>query len=333
MGPSKDKPWRFEPYIARNSNDVFRGAQSKYTISPVNQILSLKDNEPQNSKFAMVGIPCQIHSIRKLQIIKHKAASQIKLFLGSFCGNILHFDSIKTLLEKNGIDDYTKITDLQFRSGEWPGNLNIRLEDGKLISLPKFYANYLIPMHMMQRCLVCSDLSNEFADISFGDAWAPKYEERGLGFSLAISRTKEGDELLTKLKEQDVISLKQTSESEMMQMHSHAYDLKKQGAFIRISEKARNMVPYPKYGYTISSKFTKKRLFFEKFSLLIYFLFTFRVVRKLMLILPDSFIGQIFVGVRKILEKQSKESVSDKSIVNFSYNKPRNFNNNRKDDF
>ena len=108
---------------------------------------------------------------------------------------------------------------------------------GKLISLPKFYANYLIPMHMMQRCLVCSDLSNEFADISFGDAWAPKYEERGLGFSLAISRTKEGDELLTKLKEQDVISLKQTSESEMMQMHSHAYDLKARSIYSNFEKK------------------------------------------------------------------------------------------------
>ena len=86
------------------------------------------------------------------------------------------------------------------------------------------------------------------------------------------------------------------------------------------------VIPYllnlPRRGYS-----------FEKFSSLIYFLFTFRVVRKLMLILPDSFIGQIFVGVRKSWKKQSKESVSDKSIVNFSYNKPRNFNNNRKDDF
>ena len=323
LAESSEEPWRFEPYVARTKEDVLRGAQSKYTISPVNQILSVIEKEPSDHEFAFVGIPCQVHSIRKLQLLNHKAAQKIKLFLGSFCGNILHFDSIKTLLEKHNAPDYKEISSLQFRSGEWPGHLNIKFRNGKVISLPKFYANYLIPMHMMQRCLVCTDLSNEFADISFGDAWAPEYEERGLGFSLAISRTEQGDDLLELLKKDGIIELNSTTEEEMMSMHSHAYDLKKQGAFIRMAHKEKNGEKYPKYGYKISSKFSRKRIFFEKFSSLIYFLFKTRIFRKVIMLLPDSFIGEFFVGVRKSWKKQSRESVSGQDSIYFEYNKPR----------
>ena len=55
--------------------------------------------------------------------------------------------------------------------------------------LPKFHANYLIPFHILKNSLLCTDLTNEYTDISGGDAWAPVYEERGKGFSMVISRS------------------------------------------------------------------------------------------------------------------------------------------------
>ena len=47
-------------------------------------------------------------------------------------------------------------------------------------------------------CNVCSDHLAELADISFGDAWLPEFEVDKLGTSIAISRTKLGEEFLAK---------------------------------------------------------------------------------------------------------------------------------------
>ncbi len=70
--------------------------------------------------------------------------------------------------------------------------MRVELKSGRIIELKKFHANYLIPFHILRNSLYCTDLTNEFTDISGGDAWAPVYEERGKGFSMVISEVKKG---------------------------------------------------------------------------------------------------------------------------------------------
>ena len=55
------------------------------------------------------------------------------------------------------------------------------MNDGRTVELEKFYANYMNLFYPVERCLTCTDLTSEFADISAGDAWAPVYEEKGKG--------------------------------------------------------------------------------------------------------------------------------------------------------
>ncbi len=301
-GMSAKEPWLSESFIATNAAQILEAAQSKYIITSVNEIL------PEIGRFqgrlAYVGLPGQVQSIRKLQQANHPWVQNIDYIFGPFYGNTLHFSSVSSFLRSYGYKDYTQITKLYFRYGEWPGNMRVEFRNGEVIQLPKFHANYLIPFHILKNSLLCSDLSNEFTDISGGDAWAPVYVERGKGFSMVIARSEKGQHILEQMQKQGVLDLQPIDENEAITMHSHGYDLKKRGTFIRIRFRKMLGLPVPDYGYTISG-FTFQRYAMEVFINLMFLVLGTKVMRWLVELLPPAFIGGIFERSRKIWKKST----------------------------
>ena len=227
-----DKPLQPVPVIVRDTTELMKAAQSKYSVAPVNTILNEVESCP--GRYAYVGLPCQIHSIRKLQRLGNKAANGLSLLIGSYCGSIQHFTAIKDFLLKFGVRDLSLVQRIQYRAGEWPGHLLINLTDGREFHLEKFYANYMTMFYTVKRCQVCSDISNELADISAADAWAPEYEERGKGYSLIVTRTSQGEAVVNECISQGVlISEQEVSREKVISMHCHMIDNKKIGAWIR----------------------------------------------------------------------------------------------------
>jgi coenzyme F420 hydrogenase subunit beta len=248
---SPQEPYRAIPHIIRNRSEVLAAAQSRYSISPVNTIF--QELSVLEGSYAFVGLPCQVHSLRKLQAEGYSAAQRIRYVIGTYCGNILHFDSVRSFLARSGVRDLSRVTSLKYRAGDWPGKMQVCLDDGKVFELEKFYANYLIPFYIMKRCLLCTDLSNEFADISVGDGWSPAYDERGKGWSMVIGRTLAGAALLGSLQAEGQIELHPVTFEAAVNMHSHGLDLKKRGAFLRIDWSKRLGRPVPEYGYRLES--------------------------------------------------------------------------------
>ncbi len=297
---SKEMPWLTQPYIATTRDEILEAAQSKYIITSVNEIL------PQIESFegplAYVGLPPQVQSIRKLQEIEDPSVRNIKYIFGPFYGNTLHFSSVRSFLHSYKIKDYKNISKLYFRYGEWPGNMRIEMRDGRVVQLPKFHANYLIPFHILTNSLLCTDLSNEFTDISGGDAWAPVYEERGKGFSMVIARSEKGEEILREMKEQGLLTLDQISIDEAITMHSHGYDLKKRGTFIRFRFRRFLGKANPDFGYEIKG-FPLSRYLMEFAIDALFIILGTRFARWLVAQFPPSAIGRIFERSRKIWKK------------------------------
>ncbi len=301
-GMSQSEPWLSQSFIATTAEEILQAAQSKYIITSVNEILP--EIGQFEGKLAYVGLPGQVQSIRKLQAIKHPWVKNIDYIFGPFYGNTLHFSSVKSFLRSYGHKDYQQISKLYFRYGEWPGNMRVEFSDGRVIQLPKFHANYLIPFHILKNSLLCSDLSNEFTDISGGDAWAPVYEERGKGYSMVIARSARGQQLLETMQKDGVLDLQPIDENEAITMHSHGYDLKKRGTFIRIKFRKMLGLPVPDYGYTLGG-FTFQRYIMEVFITLMFLLLGTRFMRWLVELLPPAFIGRIFERSRKIWKKST----------------------------
>lgn len=299
-GMSKEKPWLSRSFIATTPGEILEAAQSKYIITSVNEILP--EIAEFKGKLAYVGLPGQIQSIRKLQKAGDPAVAAIQYIFGPFYGNTLHFSSVRSFLRSYKIRDYQHISRLYFRYGEWPGNMRVEMTDGRKVELPKFHANYLIPFHILKNSLLCTDLSNEFTDISGGDAWAPVYEERGKGFSMVISRNDTGKEILLQMEKEGLITLSPISIDEAITMHSHGYDLKKRGTFIRIKFRRWAGKLVPDYGYTLSG-FPLSRYLMEIIISLLFLVLGTRPARWIVEQVPPPVIGRLFEKSRTLWKK------------------------------
>ncbi len=299
-GMSKEKPWLTQPYIATTENEILEAAQSKYIITSVNEILP--EIEAFEGRLAYVGLPGQVQSIRKLQEINDPSVKNIKYLFGPFYGNTLHFSSVRSFLRSYKIKDYRNISKLYFRYGEWPGNMRVEMSDGRAVELPKFHANYLIPFHIVKNSLLCTDLANEFTDISGGDAWAPVYEERGKGFSMVLGRTAEGMRILSEMEQKGLITLQPITQDEAITMHSHGYDLKKRGTFIRIKFRKLLGQANPDYGYQLSG-FPFSRYLMELLIDALFLLLGTRLARWMVEQIPPPTIGRVFEKSRNLWKK------------------------------
>ena len=303
LSMSKEKPWLTSPIIAQTKEEIIEAAQSKYIISSVNEIFP--DLENFSGTLAYVGIPPQIQSIRKLQHINDPIVKNIKYLFGPFYGNTLFFSSVKSFLKTHGVTDYTQITKLYFRYGEWPGSMRVELSNGRVLELKKFYANYLIPFHILTNSLYCTDFTNEFTDISCGDAWAPKYENKGKGYSIIISRTIQGQRILDTMKNQGLLKINPIDEKSAIKMHTHGYDFKKRGAFIRIKLRKLLGKNIPEYGYNIVG-ISISRYAMEIIISSIFIIFSTRLARYLVEKLPPVFVGKFFERFRIIWKNSTQ---------------------------
>ena len=306
---SHQKPWLSEPFIATTRQEILEAAQSKYTISSVNEILP--EVEKFTGKLAYVGIPPQVQSIRKLQKINDPAVKNIKYIFGPFYGNTLYFSSVKSFLKTYGEKDFRKVKKLYFRYGEWPGNMRIEMESGRVIELKKFHANYLIPFHVLKNSLYCTDFTNEFTDISGGDAWAPVYEDRGKGFSMIITRTKKGQQILDEMVKDGWLSADLIAEDEAIKMHSHGYDFKKRGSFIRIKFRKLTGKNIPNYGYKING-FGASRYIMEMVISSLFILLSTGLARWSVEQFPPGFIGKLFEKARTAWKNSTKKIKQEK---------------------
>ena len=302
LGMSKTKPWMNEPFIATSKEEILSAAQSKYTISSVNEILP--EINKFNGRLAYVGLPGQVQSIRKLQQMNEPSVENIKYIFGPFYGNTLHFSSVESFLKSFKEKDYKKIKKLYFRYGEWPGYMRVELNTGRFIELPKFHANYLIPFHILKNSLLCTDLSNEFTDISGGDAWAPKYEERGKGFSMVISRSEKGQQILDEMINEGKLTIGAIDIEEAVKMHSHGYDLKKRGTFIRMKFRKWLGLKNPNYGYEIKG-FSISRYLMELILGAMFLLLGTAPARFFVEKIPPHIIGNIFEKARTFWKKST----------------------------
>ena len=291
------------PIIATTEEEIIASAQSVYMPVPVNKILCKTRNF--HGKLGFVGLPDQVASIRILQMAKHPYVNNIEYILGPYTGTNMYKEAIRSFLRGRGVKNTIKINSLKWRAGEWPGYLEVILEDGRVIKAEKFYYNYLTPFFITKSSLLACDFTNELTDISVGDAWSPVYEKQRKGFSVVLSRTHKGDTILKEMYGDSKISLDPLDLSKAISMHGHMLDFKKRGSFIRIHFKKMIGRKVPHYGYKPSDlNFSRK--FVEIIVSYIFIMASNRFSRKVSELIPFKILGPTFNFFRIFWKKISK---------------------------
>jgi coenzyme F420 hydrogenase subunit beta len=225
----KDKPLEPEPFIARTREEIIEASKSKYCPVPANIALNEILESKERERFAVVGLPCHIHGIRKAEQINKKLKEKIVLHIGIFCGHAPNFMATKFLLRQMNIKE-EDIRELNYRGEGWPGMMYIELKNGNQKFMKygecwdKGFGLYFFP----NRCTLCCDGVCELADISFGDAWLPELRKSDkIGRSMIISKTKIGYEILQKCHAKRKIELERVSAEKAIESQRAMLNFKK----------------------------------------------------------------------------------------------------------
>ncbi len=132
-------------------------------------------------KVAFVGTPCQVYSLRKMQILKVVPSDAIVLVLGLFCMENFSFTKeARRNLEKDIGVKLGNVVKLNIKD-----DVIMTMKNGATIHAPF----QLVDAIARPACFACSDFSNEFADISFGGLGSPD------GFTTVMVRTSAGERI------------------------------------------------------------------------------------------------------------------------------------------
>lgn len=216
-----------EVILARTREDILSSQGSKYCPVPAN--IGLQEIMQDDGKYAVVGLPCHIHGIRKAELLSKELRTKIVLRLGIFCSHSVSFSGTEFLLKREGIDA-GQVSGLSYRGCGWPGGMTIDLKDeqSKFIPLELYWGNYLgHDFYTPSRCLFCSDAVAEFSDISFGDAWLREYRGDTLGTSVIISRTEAGERLLHMASTEGGIEIHRTNSMQVFTSQRSTLNFKK----------------------------------------------------------------------------------------------------------
>jgi coenzyme F420 hydrogenase subunit beta len=189
-------PLETESFIARSVDELESASTSRYCPTSPNTVLSQILRE--NGVFAVVGLPCHIHGIRKAEQILPALKSKIFVHIGLFCSGAPTFIGTYELLRQLGVEK-SAITEFKYRVG-WPSTSIITLKNDHTLRQP-FQKTLLsktwgLRFFLSPRCTLCFDTFNELADIAFGDAHIPRTDNSNLFRSLMITRTPHADKIL-----------------------------------------------------------------------------------------------------------------------------------------
>ena len=190
----KESLWNNEPMIAMDFNDLLKCAGSSLaqsqsirdlgdltTYASVFHALK-KSNLWDHTKLAVVGTPCQISTIRKMQLLHIVPSHIVHFTIGLFCFEnfLMHDDGMEFLKKRVGVD-LDQIDKINLKE-----DFIVRLKDGKVHHIDLDDLGSII----RPACLACTDFANYSADISVGGIGSPE------GYTTTLVRNRAAQRLI-----------------------------------------------------------------------------------------------------------------------------------------
>ncbi len=185
-------------------------------------------------RFAFVGLPCQVAALEQLKRVRSEIAEHHAMSIGLFCGGINTFKGIAHYLKGFSVD-WQDVEAIEYRHGGWPGVIRLVTKSGAIREIPRIRGNtrmkilrYVIAFQgywMLQRCRMCPDQINDFADIAVGDPHLARLRARGgEGFSVVLGRTERGEQLLNRALTQNKLVEESISREEVVDSQGYTLD-------------------------------------------------------------------------------------------------------------
>jgi len=224
---NKVKP---KPAVALTSDDAASAAGSKFFPSAVVKTYGSAVLEYAKQKIAVVGLPCQILALRKIDAWRHKIGGKATIAIGLFC-----FGAFSSKPFLNYIKKEYRISIAEIEKMRLSRDLTLYTKQG-LFEMPLLDAK----KHVTIGCKTCIDYTSEVADISVGSAYPMKE------WSIVIVRTKTGEDFFNDAVQKGIINTRNIEKEPEIFEHLIVSALQKRTAgLIKASklEKKHTFVP------------------------------------------------------------------------------------------
>jgi coenzyme F420 hydrogenase subunit beta len=203
--------------------DILGAAGSRY--APSSPLADLDKYLAMGKRFAFVGKPCDVASLRRLELQDRRVAELIPFKLAFFCAGVPSRLGTKRVLDKLGVSE-DQISEFSYRGRGWPGLTRAVRHDGSEESMD-YNSSWgsILNRHLQFRCKVCVEGIGEYADIACADAWYgkdgyPDFTEQD-GRSLIVARTRQGHALLSQMRQSGVIATDQLDVEQIGEMQPY----------------------------------------------------------------------------------------------------------------
>jgi dihydroorotate dehydrogenase electron transfer subunit len=196
----KDENFVSHPIMAKNQKDIFKGVGYKPSQGPTLSLIGEAINK-EYTNTAIVGTPCQIQALRKLQnhpIFDYEAYDLISLAIGTFCFGT-YYNQLLTECFKEYDINTNEIKKIDSDKSKF--KLKVYTNSG-IKDIP---LNYIYEKSIRNACFSCSDYTSEFADISVGNIGSED------GWKTLIVRTERGKEIIDLCCEEGFLETKNLS--------------------------------------------------------------------------------------------------------------------------
>lgn len=169
------------PKIAEDIEEIKKAKGTKYVQCP----MVSKIGEAVKSgkrRIAIVGTPCEITAVRKIQSVLLKEVPQVEITaIGLFCFESFYHDKFVSKTKELLRIDLSSASKIQIAKGECMVTVNGKRYKTKIANLEEMVRG---------SCRYCDDVTARLADISVGSVGSAE------GYSTVIVRSERGEQLL-----------------------------------------------------------------------------------------------------------------------------------------
>lgn len=232
--------------------EVLDAAGSRY--APSSPLQHLEKYLAMGKRFAFVGKPCDVASLRRMEQHDERIARLIPYKLAFFCAGVPSRLGTVKVLDALGVEQ-TDVTQFVYRGRGWPGLTRATRADGSEESMD-YNSSWgtILNRHLQFRCKVCVDGIGEFADLVCADAWYgkdgyPDFVERE-GRSLVVARTVVGQQVLDAMLSSKALEVTPLDIGEVARMQPYQIDRKRAvlARLLGVMLKGRRIARYRNFG-------------------------------------------------------------------------------------
>jgi coenzyme F420 hydrogenase subunit beta len=233
-GVDNKNKWRPVAKLITSERDVGSTSGTRYSNSP--NLAALKEAKEKGlKKLAVVGLPCQIEAIRKIEnysIEDVDLARRIKFTISIFCSSNFTYDGLmEGLVKKKYKVPISKIDKMDIK-----GKNVLVFAGKKRVEVPLKEAYEV----KREACKVCTDFTGRLSDFAAGSVGAPD------GYTAVLARTKSASRLLNEMIKAGIFNTVELKEEKPgMEIAIILQNRKEKNAIKYTKNRVKNEVPLP----------------------------------------------------------------------------------------